>query len=76
MNLTKLLGIIAFSIGSALILGDSWIGDEWLQQTTGMPWDSLRPYAGLLFALGLLALWVEVLTTSDSRHRLKHSGEL
>jgi hypothetical protein len=76
MNLTKLLGILALFTGSALILGEFWIRDAWLQQTTGMTWDSLRPQASLLFFLGLLALWVEVLTTSDARHYLKRRAKL
>lgn len=76
MNLTKLLGILAFCTGSALILGEFWIGDEWLQHATGMTWDALRPHAGLLFLLGLFALWVEALTTSDGRHPLKRGAKL
>jgi hypothetical protein len=72
MNFTQFLGVLAFVTGSALALGKLWIADSWLQQTTGMTWDALRPYAGLLLILGLVALGVEALTSTDGRHRLKH----
>lgn len=73
MNLTKFLGVLAFVTGSALSLGELWIADTRLQQITGMTWDALRPHAGLLLFLGLVAVWVGSLTSTDGRHRLKHS---
>ncbi len=76
MNLTKLLGILAFCTGSAMILGAFWIGDDWLQRTTGMTWDVLLPHAGLLLFLGLLALWVDVFTTFDGRYPLNKRAKL
>ena len=72
MNFTTFLGVLAFVTGSLLSLGELWVADTRLQQTTGMTWDAVRPHAGLLLVLGLVALWVEALTSINGRPRLKH----
>lgn len=74
MTVTKYLAALAFGLGSALALGELWVGERWLQHTAGMTWGQLRPYAGLLLLLGFVALWVEALTPASDRHRLKYSA--